>query len=526
MPRPKGSKNESTITQEETARLQAKINELEKTNNSYAEVQTAFVDGFITDIQQNLKVVKLETLQLWFNNPDKYIQNISNLLTYYYIVDGSIFQLYNLIFSLPELNYKITTLTKTSSYKKDISKIKQYMEKEINHKELTRDLLVQLAHDGTAIGTWLGGSENPYFYTFDNLSYIYPYGRYRNKGMVGVIDLAWIDTFKSDVEKEQVYFNLSPLVTKEKYDAWKKCNDSIQKKELQYIILPSDRTLVGRLNTLNRNQRMGIPMGTQALFDIQHKQKMKDLERAVADKIIRSIAVLKFKGKDDNDIKVKEGLKKEVFAKVKKALTANENSDKSSLSVIGLPDFASFEYPEIKNGDKILAPDKYEATNFDISSAIGISSVLTNGQTGNYASAKLNLDMLYKRIGSMLEIIEVIYNQLLIIILGDKKAKNYVFTYDKGTPLEKSKKIESLLKLTAMGYSVSAVLDELGVNSEDYFENSFYEIEVLKLRERIIVPQNTNTTSSKDSGAPTKSDTTNDNTIGSTGNDSNNTPSS
>lgn len=527
MARPVGSKNKKT---EEIEKLQQRVYELEKQHNSYDDVISAFTDGYILELTENIKTISLDTLQMWFNNPDTYIEQISNLLTYYYIIDGNIFQLYDLIFSLPDLKYSIKAFKKTETYKEDIATIQYFLEREIKHKELTRDLLVQLAHDGTLLGTWLGDKNNPYFYTFDNLQYIYPYGRYRGK-MVGVIDLKWIDNLKSDEEREAVFNNLKPLVTRYKYEKWKNNSDTVKKKQLQYITLPIEKSLVARTHTVSRNQRLGVPHGTQSLFDMNHKQKMKELERSMADKIIRSIAVLKFKGKDDNDIKVPEKKKKEVFAKVKKALETN-TSNRNALTVIGLPDFSSFEYPDVKNGDKVLNPEKYESIDFDIAHANGTSPVLTTGQKGNFASAKLNLDTLYRKIGVMLEIIEEIYNQLIVIVLGEEKGKYYLFEYNKDTPLEKSKRIDVLKGLQSQGFSTKYLLNELGINSEEYFEESVYEIEELKLRNRIIPPLTSYTLSGRDDldidgealKKPINDNPNNDNTIISKENDGNNTP--
>ena len=91
----------------------------------------------------------------------------------------------------------------------------------------------------------------------------------------------------------------------------------------------------------------------------------------------------------------------------------------------------------LKNIDDILSPDKYESVNNDITSGTSISSVLTNGTGGNYASANLNLEMLYRKIDAMLEQIEEIYNQLITIVLGKSKGKKYRFEYIKGVPLSK-----------------------------------------------------------------------------------------
>ena len=39
-----------------------------------------------------------------------------------------------------------------------------------------------------------------------------------------------------------------------------------------------------------------------------------------------------------------------------------------------------------------------------------------------------------------------------------------------------------------MGYAISPLLEEIGLNPTEYINQSFYEIEELKLRERIVPP--------------------------------------
>ena len=189
-----------------------------------------------------------------------------------------------------------------------------------------------------------------------------------------------------------------------------------------------------------------------------------------------------------------------------------------------MPDFANLDFPEIKGGDKVLNPEKYESADFDITNATGVSPVLTNGTKGNYASAKLNLDIIYKKIGAMLEILEEMYNQLIAIVLGESKAENYFFEYNKETPLEKQKRLDTLLKLQAQGYSTAAVLEELNMDADKYFEESIYEIEVLKLREKIYPSQSVYTTSGSDVGGRPSVDPTNTSTQQTQEIDANNNP--
>lgn len=498
MGRPKGSKNKSTIQLEE---LQKRIDEYEKQFNSYDEVIEAFTQGFVVDLYNNGTIKNIDgvTLQKWLNSPDEYMQEITSLLSYYYIIDGSIFQLYDLIFSLPQLSYKITAIDKDDNYKSDIKLFKKMLKK-INHKSLTRDLISQLASKGTLLGTWLGTKNNSYFYVFDDLEYVYPYGRSKGN-MIGVIDLEWFNDM-SEIQKQAIFENLSPLVTKAKYNAFINATDNETKERNRYITLPSEKSLVERIHTLSRNQRLGVPFGVQALPNILHKQTLKSLEMAIANKIIRTIALLKLKGKDDNGYKVKKSDKEKVYKGVKAALEKNDKS-KDGLTVIAIPDFAEFSFPEYKNSDKLLSPDKYESVNAELQTDTGVASSLTNASEGTYASGKLNLDILYTKIGVLLEKVEVIYNQLFVILLGER-GENYTFEYIKDPPLNVSTKLKTLKELTSNGYAVKPVLELLGIDSDDYFEETYYEIEELNHRRRIVPPPSSYTLTGSDNDGGTE----------------------
>lgn len=493
--------------------LQARIDELEKSHNTYSEVIDSFTQGYVMDlVSSNIKTIKIETLQTWFSNPDKYMENISNLLTYYYITNGDINNLYNMIFTLPKLDYKITCYERTETYKEDILKFKKTMNK-IGYKRLARDLIVQEAHEGTCIATWLGTSSNPYLYVFEDLNYVFPYGKSKGN-MVAVFDLKMLENMKQ-VERIAIYENLKPLVTQKKYEAWKNAKDKTTKDELQYILLPTDKTFIGRANTLYTNQRLGMPTGVASLFDLNHKEKLKELERAISDKVIRTFAKLKFKGMDDNGNKVSDGAKSKVFNAVKNALQKSVKGGNGSVSVIALPDFSELEFSSFEGVDTALNPNKYEAINDDITNSIGISRAITNGNGGNYATAKLSLEQLYRNIGVLLEDVEVVFNQLLKIVLG-KNADNYYFEFDKEPPLSKSEKITAMTTLVSQGYSVKYLTDILNIDFEDFVNQSLYEIEELKLKEKIIPPLNTNNISAGDNsvgGRPSKDDSNNENTI-------------
>lgn len=83
------------------------------------------------------------------------------------------------------------------------------------------------------------------------------------------------------------------------------------------------------------------------------------------------------------------------------------------------------------------------------------------------------------------------------------------------------------MKLEAQGYSVTYILEELGIDPDQFIKQSMYEIENLKLREKILPPQSTYTYVGDNSGQGGKStddNPTNESTIKDKTNGGNNKP--
>lgn len=494
----------------------------QKSNNSYEDYIMNYVEGFVTKLFSSgqIKTIKEEDLQKYFANPDTYYKELENLMTYYYISDGDIYQLYTLIQILPTLNYKINVFDNSASYEKNLSLCNKTLSK-VKYKSLSRDLLSQECVSGTVVCAWLGDKKNPYLFVFDELKYVFP--KYRKNGeWVCVVDMEWFKNMKEE-EKNSYFDNLSPYITQSDYDKYEK--DIINKR---YVELPSDRTSCLRINTLFRNQRLGMPNGTQSLFDKLHKQTLRNLEKVIAEKVIKNIVVLKIGSKDAPEyanMKLNSNLKKKIVSRVKQALT--ENIKDGNIPVIALPEYTDIEFGDVQGLDA-LKKDKFEGVNNDISSALGVSNALTNGTGSNFASAKLNLDVLYKRIGIMLEGLEDVYNKLFQLILPIGVRDSYYIEFDKDVPLTNKERLDTLKSLHSEGFAVKPIIDMIqGLDFQTFIEDSFYEIEELKLRERIKPPLTSFTATGSDTqtGAPTIENPTNPNTVASQGNGGNSLPS-
>jgi hypothetical protein len=493
-----------------------------RATNDYKEYISSFADGFISKIfsQGIINEVDSEKLKEYFANPDEFQKEIEDLAQYYYISSAEIHQLFELIEALPTLNYKIDSFDKPKSNDKYIGIINKALHK-VKHKRLTRDTLKQNATAGTLVGIWLGAKSNPYPYIFDDVKLVFPAFR-RNGDWVCVVDMEYFSTMSDDYRKSQ-FDNLSPYIKETDFQNYKS-----DRKKYKYKELPQDRTFVLRTGTLKRNQGLGTSWVTPGLYDVLHKKKLKDVERSIANKIINAVAVLTIghigtgdKNNDYSNMKLPKPVKQKVHSGVKSAL---EKNNSNGITVVSIPDFAKIEFPDVKTDG--LDGKKFEHINGDIQSAYGISGSILNGTGGNFATAKLNLDTIYKRIAVMLEDIEQeIYQKLINLILPSNQRDNYYMTYDKETPLTLKEKIDILSKLNDKGWSIKHVVDNIaGVSWESYLEQTLYETEELKLQEKIKPYQSSFTMNGEDAGRPSEDNSDNENTIKSKTTDGNSTP--
>lgn len=490
--------------------------DMEKITNAYIENNNELTGSFQTGMFSDgiLKTVDEKQLQQWFANPEEFQQELENLSLYYYISNSSVFQLYDLATILPNLNYKITVEQKDNLYEDNKLGIKMVLKK-VKHKQLTRDLTSQTIAAGTLCGLWVGNKKNPYLYVFNDLEYVFPAYIQQGKWVIWV-DLKWFDTM-TDAQRETTLNNLSPYVALGDYEKYKKDPDKVR-----YVELPLNRSVCIRTHTLFRNQRFGIPWGTQTFFDVLHKEKLKALEKSISNKVINSVAVLKLGNDkfDDSQISKKKG---KTYRGVKTALQKNS---KDGVTVVGIPHWANLEFPEIKTDG--LDPKKFDSINDDINSATnGVMSVI-NGK-GNFSSGKLSLDVMYKKIAVLLEQIEEeVYQKLINLTLKKKDEDNYSIEYDKKVPLTTKEKMDVLKSLNAtFGFSLKAVIDNLdGVDFEQYIEDSLYEQKVLKLADHIKPYSNAYTQNGdKKVGAPEVDDVDNPSTEQTKTTDGNSNPS-
>lgn len=436
-----------------------------------------FVGSFNSDIFSAgiVEEISEEQLKTYMANPDKYQKELEKITQYYYISNGDIFQLLDLVKTLPTLNYKLVSEDESDQNEKNLKKCNAMLKK-IRYKTLTRDIISQLISSGTVVGIWLGKKNNPYFYTFNDLKQVFPSHR-KNGRWVALYDISYLEGL-DDAKRNVVLNSLHPYVNESMYNAYLK--DSSKR----YVELPDSRTVVLRTHTLFRNQPLGLSWALQSLFPLIHKKRLTDMEKNVANRVLNGIALLMLGNKDFPNTKLSKAVKKKVHDGVKTGL---EKSKKDGVSVLTVPDWGSLTFPEIKNSDIALGEEKYKSVNLDLSTSSGVSSTLLTGSGGNYASAKMNLEILYKKIAVLLEDIEEIYNILFNIILPAKNKDQYYLEFDKQMPIDEKTKIDLLMNLhRSEGFSLKSVIDEIpGLTFDEYIRQSLYEQKDMKLHEKI-----------------------------------------
>jgi hypothetical protein len=496
--------------------------EMERSLSEIDLVSSVFADGFVTKIFNDgiVKTVTPEKIHQYLSNPDNYIRELENVAHYFYMSNAAVFQLFDLVKVLPTLNYRINIIDKSKNYEKNINTCNKIMQK-IKHKSLTRDIMSQLISSGTLTGIWLGDKRKPYLYIFDRPDRAFPALRVNGEWIIRV-DLSWLEEM-SNLERESFIGSLTPYITKEAYTNYLNNKTDTYK----YVDLPTEKTVCLRTHTLKRNQAFGVSWATTGLNDILHKDKLKNLEKSIANKIISAIAVLNIGSEKDEKSsynKLNKELRKKILSGVKNVLERNQTQ---AISVIGLPEYAKLSFPDAANSNA-LDSKKFVSINSDINSSYGLSSAITMGTGGTFASGKLNLDAIYKRVAILLEDIETeVYGKLFNIILPSSVSDEYALEYDKEAPLTLKEKTDYLMKLNnQMGFSLKAVVDNLsGIDFNEYINQSIYEQETLKLQDKI-KPYASSYTSNDTSTKPSTENVDNENTDKTKTNDSNGTPTS
>jgi hypothetical protein len=159
-----------------------------------------------------------------------------------------------------------------------------------------------------------------------------------------------------------------------------------QEAEKKFILIPKDRFSTV-FNKKVDGESWAIPSTWPVLEDVDYKRRMRRMDIAAADGVIKAVKVWKLGN-------LKEGYiaDKAAYEKLDALLAApTRNLDLIWNDGIDM----KVDWPPV--GD-ILGKEKYEAIDDDILAGLGISAVMVNGRGGNYANSFLSVKTMLKKV--------------------------------------------------------------------------------------------------------------------------------
>lgn len=486
-------------------------------------IELSGLSDFITQYGSgsSLQDISLKDLYRYLQNPYSNIKEIQKASKYLTNKHGVVKEVLRSLKSLPSLDYMISW-----SEIDDEKKLKNYERKvneflrEIDIKQFVRDGLYELGEMGTIV-TCLRNKKYVQFLDIDDIRI----NKQRNGKWVVEYDLNTIKSNRNFKDKLAVIESLPDEVTVAAYKEYLDKGDDYRYVEL-------NNTDVLNIDG-NRNMPYGLPLTIGAWSALLQKEIIDQVERSVADRLLKSIVLVKggHLDKDKSKPATREMIThyfNEVSKLFKKTNGSNQFSgnDNSGTGVVGVPHF--IDVSTLKVDTNLFPKELYEKVSNDIYQGLGISPNLLwgGGSASGYSGSTINNEKLFKYIFSILERFEVVINRYLKQILPKSVSCEFIFA--KSTMLDKDKYIGHYKDMyLQMGVSKPYLEALTGLPYESIIAQAEYEKKYLKVGEILYPPQNAYTQSgnSEDKGGrPTNENPDNPNTIKSQNSNGNNNP--
>lgn len=334
-----------------------------------------------------------------------------------------------------------------------------------------------------------------------------------NNSFVIAFDLKYFTQFnEGELERRLQTF---PLEIRKGWERYAKSNKTLS----SWLVLDNNKTIVDKNKTPD-NTPYGIPFAICALDDILYENYFTKTKRTVLDNVNREIFVLSYpEGKDKGKSSLTEKQQTNLYNSVKKVTGTKQ---KNGTACVALPAGAKLDY---LNTDTSLLDEKNQsAIENAVPKALGFAAALLNGSdTGNYATAVLNFEMIAANVYSWIENFMNELNKCINAnIIKDNKCvvdcNILPVTY-----IGREKFFEEMKSLYAnCGGSLQAVVAASGMDVETYLALLDEEKEN-KFDEKYAPHQSMYTQSNKSGGRPSE-DSNNPNTVKSRANNSNANP--
>lgn len=410
-----------------------------------------------------LNDVSIRDLHRWQKNPVQYNKELRNLALYYYGQKGIITDVYEMYKTLPNLNSSIfCNNPKGEKYKEYMEKISEF-ESFLNNPIVIRNVIFE-----ALFGTAVGYIRNKKHVQILDLNIYKPVRKINNRWQVQC-DLSYFESHKGLIDSQP----------KEVVRAYNKYKTSKDRNSYRYYDLDINNTFVIKIRSKD-NEPFGRPIAMSAFDDLLHKELLKEAEKAIIDRLVSQLITIKLGEGGEKGYHPTKEQQQKVYNAVKTIL---DDEDKSKIKFAGIPFWAEIDTLKVDLG--IFDEKKYIQIDKDILVDLGVSAILSQGQGGSYSSGDMNVQIFFQKIFEIVEQIEEeIFNVQYKQIVNDKE---YTFKkkFSRAITLGNSDRIKSLKELVDMGFSVKFLLDELGINFEEYVKQTMYEQDTLDLPNQI-----------------------------------------
>lgn len=481
---------------------------VQKTNEIYNSStddyrELASLSFLIDSLSENIDspTVSMKEIIKWTKNPIKYSKNLYNYSLFLYGENSIVSRSYDLFTNVHSLNSSLKISNPDDeNLIDDLKEIKRY-DSYINKETVIRDILREVVH-----GTCIGFIHRKRYLQILDFEIYTPTNLVDGywEVVVDLLKLTTADENKTIYEYPNEYqpekykpkkevIDRQPEIVRQAFGKWQRGGKQ------RYFKLPVEMTIVIKHDSLQQ-ERYGRPYAMPAMKSILHKEMLTMAEQVLIDKLINSVYVLTMgeKGKEqDGAYKPNSSQRRTVGSATKDALNKKSDSSNVSSRIIGLPWWASLDALEIDKS--IFSPDKFEEVSNDIRIALGVGEIFGVQDSGSYASASISIDLFMKNVLNVLAQIEdQLFNRQYQLMTTNR---NNIFTrkFSRGTVVIGDERIEVLKQLMNYGGSIKAVLDELGLDYDEYIKQVKKEKDVDKLHD-LFEPFRTSSTLSNDEG--------------------------
>ena len=467
------------------------------------------------------------------------LRKLSNKL---YSSNGLLTQCIDYCTSLPTLDYCVIPRGKSKQKREQNKNLMESALRSIHHKEVIRDALFKSMIDGIAFYYCVFTKSKP-----DNKKMLTDYevgeifeinemgvnmsvvplptdytkivGR-RNSSYVLAFNLRYFQGLsQSELDRKL------RLYPEEIRNGWKKFSEGNDNKN--WLVLDNTKTIVSKVRS-RMEEAWGRPLCLAAIKNILYSAYFQDTCRGTLDEINNRIIFETFpEGKDKGSCALTGKQQTQQHETVKSAiLTKNQRNSTSFFSVA-----AGTKIDTIKADTSLLDEKNSSYIQDQIGIDLGfMSSLLSGTGSGNYSSQQTNLQLLLSEIMMWIEPI----TEELVKVINENiiKDKNNVIGlyYFPCSAISRKEFSEQMKDLYLQGKgSLTAWIASTGFNTEAYIELMNMELEN-KFDEKYPVHQTSFTQSYKDAsndkgGRPENDSPTNESTISSKANNSNDMPS-